>query len=227
MPSYYETLSIETKVSKTDLIVAYFARASNVHPAHASSNDNARDFLVYSEAFAVLYDAKSRFRYDAFLKSGSLESFHIQMDTQTALALYDEMAGQIAASYADEGMNGDEILECLSQFKCPNEIAVKVVSVSITAVQIRANRNQFWRIVRTFLFAVITSLLSLLAVARIRSSNPLLILVIAGCLVCVATVIYYLRGAPLLDDSIDAHTLGMKQLKDFNNNDEPSFKNRR
>src|SRR5437764_1098803 len=72
--TYYEILGIIRRVSREEMRAAFVRRAAPHHPdgINVSTGTSAQEFLRAAEAFAVLYDAKLRFRYDAHLKSGSM-----------------------------------------------------------------------------------------------------------------------------------------------------------
>jgi hypothetical protein len=222
--SYYETLNVTTKVSKVDLVLAYFARASLHHPDITSDTEGRQDFMTYSEAFAVLYDAKSRFRYDAQLKSRTTETFHVPMEESAARVLYNEMAMFIANGYAEEGLQGQEILECLLQFGCPEKIATTAVSCALAPIQTRAAKDKSLKIIRTVLLGVILVLSSLFIIRVPPNSNLAVTLFIIFCFTLCTCVFYYRRGAPYLEWLLEPRTLGMKQLNDFHNHNARYFK---
>jgi hypothetical protein len=216
--SFYDLLGITPKVTREELRAAFFKRAARVHPLNEASANSER-FQLFAEAFAILYDAKARFRYDAHLKSISTEAFRIPLNDNAAADLFNSIAVEVAYVHARAGKSMDEIADALELDGCPAEIAETATELAMEPIYAQATRKQNGRVLRTIIFFMMCLAAAGLGYVRlVRARQPIVYYVPCALVaVIVFACIYYRMGAPLLNEH--SRFYGVDDLM------EPTFRN--
>ena len=205
--TFYDLLGISRKVNREEMRLAFFTRAARVHPLYDRPGDSAQ-FKLFAEAFAILYDAKTRFRYDAHLKSVSTEMFRIPLGDDSAVDLFNSISVEVAYVHARDGKSMDEIADALVEDGCPEDIAMIATKLAVEPIHAEARRKLRGRLFRTGAFVAMILPGGLALWVKVGAPAAL-----AG--MSILTYFYYRIGAPIPKDF---RNYAMEEML------EPSFK---